>query len=84
MGTSVILVDSKGRVTLPKEMRKNLGIRPGDRIRATVVGKKIILEKAENPFEVLDDILKDVEFDRSAREEAEKLALKEARERELA
>ncbi len=67
----VVLVDSKGRVTLPRDVRRSLGVKPGDRFRITVVGSRIVLEKAEDPFEVLNRILKDVRFDRKAREKAE-------------
>ncbi len=82
--SDIVLVDSKGRVTIPKDMRESLGVKSGDRFRITMVGRKIILEKTEDPFEVLESILKDIKFGRKAREEAEKLAIKEAGRRELA
>ena len=38
--SDIVLVDSKGRVTLPRNVRRSLGVKPGDRVRITVVGRK--------------------------------------------
>jgi len=40
-------VDDRGRVTLPKEVREQLGIEPNDRIPATLVGS--VLEVNPQP-----------------------------------
>jgi len=74
-------VDSKGRITLPKEIRRLLEMESGDKLKVMVVGGKIVLEKMENPFQVLEDLLKDVKFDPTMRAEAEKIALEEAKKR---
>lgn len=46
-------VTSKGQVTIPKEVREELGIRPGDEVEfvATDEGYRIRKEVDENPFE---------------------------------
>jgi len=77
----VALIDSKGRITLPKEIRRLLEMESGDKLKVIVIGGKIILEKMENPFEILEDLLKDVNFDLTMRAEAEKIALEEAKKR---
>ena len=38
-------VDKRGRVTLPKAMRDELGIRPGDDFDFRVVGTKILVTR---------------------------------------
>lgn len=53
MSTSV-RVDSKGRLVIPLELRKSLGIEPGDTLYVESDGKRILqYAKAENPFDVL-------------------------------
>jgi antitoxin PrlF len=42
-------ITSKGQVTLPKEVRKSLGLEAGDRLVYEVEGKTVRLRKAE-PF----------------------------------
>ncbi|WP_135853319.1 AbrB/MazE/SpoVT family DNA-binding domain-containing protein [Halorussus salinus] len=46
-------VTKKGQVTIPKEVRENLGIRPGDEVEfvETESGYQIRKEAEENPFE---------------------------------
>ena len=78
---SETLVDSKGRITLPKEVRDLLEVGSGDKLKVTVVGDKAILERVENPFEVLKNLLKDIKSDLSMRTEAEKMAVEEAENR---
>jgi AbrB family looped-hinge helix DNA binding protein len=76
-----IRVDERGRITLPSSVRRRLGIRPGDELVVSVVGGRIVIEKALNPFERLAEILGDLTFDRSLRVAAEREALKAAEER---
>ncbi len=47
----VLKVDDRGRVTLPKEIRKRLGVEPDDRIPAKLVGS--VLEINPRPSEQL-------------------------------
>lgn len=46
-------VTKKGQVTIPKEVREELGIRPGDEIEfiETKRGYQIKKEREDNPFE---------------------------------
>lgn len=79
--SEVAQVDSKGRITLPKEVRRLVEMGVGDNVMVRVVGNRIILEKVENPFEVLDRLLKDVRFDVEKRHAYENLAIEEAKKR---
>ena len=42
-----IKVSAKGRITLPSDMQKEMGIKKGDEIILVRKGEKIILEKSE-------------------------------------
>lgn len=45
-------VSSKGQVTIPKEIREALGIRPGDEVEFEETEEGVVIRKAdENPFE---------------------------------
>ena len=79
--SEVTFIDSKGRITLPKEIRHLLKMDSGGKLKLTVVGDKVILEKIENPFEALENLLKDVKFDLTMRTQAEKMAVQEAKRR---
>ena len=69
------LVDSKGRLTLPKELREQLGLKPGDRVKIEFRQGKLIVERLEDPFKVLERLLGDFSFNREARRAAEELRL---------
>lgn len=69
-------VDGKGRIVLPKKVRKALNLREGDEVVIILKGGRLILEKAENPFKVIEEILGDLTFSRELRRIAEKEALK--------
>lgn len=47
------LVTSKGQVTIPKEVRQELGIRQGSRIEFAVVGDHVELRVKSTPADVL-------------------------------
>jgi len=53
----------------------------GDRFTVRVLGNRVVLEKIDNPFEVLDSLLKNTRFDVRLRECSEKLAVEEAKKR---
>ena len=76
-----VKVDERGRITLPSSVRRSLNIRPGDELVVTVVGGRIVIERASNPFEKLAEILGDLTFNRSLRVEAEREALRAVEER---
>lgn len=53
-------ISSKGQVTVPQEIRKRLGVRPGDRIDFVVEGDRTVIRPSrsdENPFEKYRGIL---------------------------
>ena len=76
-----VRLDERGRITIPREVRERLGLKPGERLLIKVQGSSIIITRAENPFKVIEGILKDLTFERSLRYEAEKQALQELKAR---
>ena len=53
-------LSSKGQVTVPQEIRKRLGVAPGDRIDFVVEGDLTVIRPSrsqENPFEKYRGIL---------------------------
>ncbi|BES82767.1 AbrB/MazE/SpoVT family DNA-binding domain-containing protein [Pyrodictium abyssi] len=76
-----VKLDEKGRITLPKELRDRLGLKPGDMLVARLHGDRIVLEKSTDPFKVIGDILGSLSFSRTVREEAERAGAREAAER---
>ena len=48
MATEVGIISTKGQVTIPKDIRDALGIRPGDKVRFDLErGDRAVLQKAE-------------------------------------
>ena len=70
-------IDSKGRINIPVKYRKLINIKTGDKLKILVQGNKIILEKIDNPFKKLEQLLKNISFDPEKRLEYEKLLLKD-------
>lgn len=54
-GTATVRVDAKGRLSLPRRLREELGIEPGDTlfVEGGAGQATLRLAKAENPFDVL-------------------------------
>ena len=53
-------ISSKGQVTVPQEIRKRLGVAPGDRIDFVIEGERTVIRPSrtdENPFEKYRGIL---------------------------
>lgn len=53
-------ISSKGQVTVPQEIRKRLGVRPGDRIDFVVEGDRTVIRPSrseENPFQKYRGVL---------------------------
>jgi len=45
-------VSSKGQITLPVQLRRKLGIRPGDRLQIEAVDDAILIRRAPDFFEL--------------------------------
>ncbi|MCD6348316.1 MAG: AbrB/MazE/SpoVT family DNA-binding domain-containing protein [Candidatus Korarchaeota archaeon] len=71
------VVDSKGRIVLPKNVRKKLGLKEGDKVVITLEKDGILIKKLEDPEKVLEELLGDLTFSRELRRVAERQALKE-------
>lgn len=73
-------VDDKGRVVLPNELRRKLGINPGDEFAVEVLGPDSIVLKKVDLRSLLEEIIekaKNVDLDKleaEIEEEANKLA----------
>jgi AbrB family looped-hinge helix DNA binding protein len=48
-----VKVNAKGRLSIPRDLREALGIRPGDTLFVAREGDGLRYAKAENPFDVL-------------------------------
>jgi antitoxin PrlF len=48
MNTAYSKVTTKAQTVIPREVRRKLGIKPGDRLRYRMAGKSVVLEKAES------------------------------------
>ena len=44
-------IDDLGRMVIPKEMRDELNIKTGDKLKIELVGKKIMVSKANDKFD---------------------------------
>ena len=44
-------VTIKGQVTIPREIRHRLGVKPGDRVRFRDLGAKVVIERQESGVE---------------------------------
>ena len=51
-------ITSKGQVTIPAEVRRNLGLQAGDRVLFRQVGRQVILESVNDPIDRLSGMLK--------------------------
>ena len=51
--TTMVRVDSKGRLTIPKAIREAMSVKPGDLFRLRPRGSALHCSKAENPFDLL-------------------------------
>ncbi len=78
---SIVRVDSKGRITLPKEVRERVGIKPGSRLIVyTKNGSEIIVRLvSRDPSEELAEILGEFTLTRKDRIKAEEILLEDVK-----
>jgi AbrB family looped-hinge helix DNA binding protein len=77
---SIVELDSKGRITLPKAIRETVGIK--GRVLAISAGDHLkIIPLPSNPVQALDGALDMKKPFRELRKDAEELAFREAKRR---
>lgn len=54
-------VDTKGRVTLPKEVREDLGLEPGTEVEIRDEDGKVVIEPERDPEEVIAELERRIE-----------------------
>jgi len=75
-------VDEKGRILLPNELRKRMGIKPGEEFLVTDIDADAVILKRIDVKKMLEDIIvkaKSVDFDeleKEIREEGNRVARK--------
>ena len=63
-------IDRRGRIVIPRDFRKALNLKEGEEVILRLRGNKILI-KAENPLQILAEVLGDISFDRGLRRIAE-------------
>ena len=71
---SVVSVSSRGRITLPAECRRALGIQAHDRVFVRVSGDTIVVKKAPDFFELAGMLPKGLPMEEERRRMAEGVA----------
>ncbi|GAA0475912.1 AbrB/MazE/SpoVT family DNA-binding domain-containing protein [Halococcus dombrowskii] len=54
-------VDTKGRVTLPKELRERLGLEPGTEVEISDEDGRIVIERERDPDDVIAELERRIE-----------------------
>ena len=63
-------LSKKGQVTIPKSIRKKLGLEPGKKISFDVIGKEVIIyPEIEDPLQELKQLQEEIQFDEEEIEE---------------
>lgn len=79
---TIVEVDDRNRITLPKEVRENFNLSKGEKLYIISAGDSLILKKIpQNPSESLKKLLGETVFDREARRKAEKWLLNQTNEK---
>lgn len=74
----VVRVGKKGEIYFPSKFRKMVNLRPGDKVRIKIEGKKIVIEKEKDVEDLLGDYVLKVSV-----EEVEKISEEVQREAEI-
>lgn len=74
---SIVVVDERFRVIIPREVRRALKLSKGQRLYVVASGNEIIMRVIpKDPSERIKEILGDFEFNREERRKAEEWLLK--------
>ncbi len=77
---SIVEVDERFRVTLPKEVRKDFKLAKGERLYVISAGDSVIMKRVpKDPSSKLDKLIGRIKFNRDARRKAEGWLLKQGR-----
>lgn len=77
---SIVEVDERFRLTLPKEIRESFKVTKGEKLYVITLGDILIIKRIpEDIPKKLEKIIGKFNFDRSARRKAEEWFLKQAR-----
>jgi AbrB family looped-hinge helix DNA binding protein len=76
-GMITVVVSPRGQITIPAKLRKELGIRPHDRLTMISVGNTIVMERIPNLLD-LKGFLGTSPTDEEEREGMEKAAIEHA------
>ena len=47
-------IDEKGRITIPQDLRKKLGLTPGTRINFAIINNNLLIKKMISPDEFIE------------------------------
>ncbi|MFC7191030.1 AbrB/MazE/SpoVT family DNA-binding domain-containing protein [Halocatena marina] len=53
---TTVRVDTKGRIVIPIEVRKQLGLRPGSEVTVTATNGRAIIEPESDPEQLMCDL----------------------------
>jgi len=56
MNECITKISSKGQITIPKEIREYLKVKPGDKVKFEIVNGKVVLEALKKPSESMKGI----------------------------
>jgi len=56
MSKCITKISSKGQITIPKEIREYLKVKPGDKVKFEIVNGKVVLEALKKPSESMKGI----------------------------
>ncbi len=78
MSEYYVKVGKKYVIVIPSEVRKAMKIKEGDILKVRLEGKRILIEKTEDPFKILADIIGEEYIEEIDEKRAEKWLKKNA------
>jgi len=76
----IVIVNRSDKITRHKEFRESLNTNANDELLIIVKDRRIVVEESHDPYNILEEILGDLSFDRKLRVMAEREAIKELME----